>query len=124
MVISEEMEELGKKAGLIIDLAIDTGVDRVSHVQFTVSDDVIENLRNEALKKAAQNARAKAESLAEALGFDLIGVKRVSEWIYTPLPRPMPSTYALKGEAVAETELIPGVFKVQASIEVTYRIGP
>jgi uncharacterized protein YggE len=106
--------------GALIDRANSAGANRVSGVQFTLSN------RNEqlraALEKAGSEARAQAESVAKALGVTL---KQVASATTATGPLIQPR-YLERGvaamEARAPTPIEPGAVSVSATLQVTYTI--
>jgi uncharacterized protein YggE len=106
--------------GALIDAANRAGANRISGLQFTLSD------RNEqlraALEKAASEARAQAESVAKALGVTL---KQVASATTSTGPVIQPR-YFDRGvaamEARAPTPIEPGTVSVSATLQVTYTI--
>ena len=122
-VSSAEVGQLGRNAGAVIDLAVTAGVSQVYGIQFAVSDLVMKDLQSQALKSAVLGAQGKAETMANALKVRLLGVRTVSESGYQPYPLPYRSFADLEAAKVAN-ELVPGPYKVQASVQVTYVIGP
>jgi uncharacterized protein YggE len=61
----------------IIDAAINAGANRTNSIRFDVLDR--EESYNEALKNAVENARGRAEVLADASGLKIVGVVTVNE---------------------------------------------
>jgi uncharacterized protein YggE len=106
--------------GALIDAANRAGANRISGLQFTLSN------RNEqlraALEKAGSEARAQAESVAKALGVTL---KQVSSATTSTGPVIQPR-YFERGvaamEARASTPIEPGTVSVSATLQVTYTI--
>jgi uncharacterized protein YggE len=121
-IFSNEQSMLGKKVGEAIDLAIEAGVTQVSNVQFSVSDSVLKELRERALKAAVLDAQGRCEAIVRALGLKILSVSSVSEAVYQPMPPPLLAFNSPK-EAKIATELAPGPFKLQASVQVTYVFG-
>jgi len=58
--------------GSVIDTAVDAGVDEVDRVTFTLSEEKRTDLREEALRKAINNAREKADAIAEEVDGEII----------------------------------------------------
>jgi hypothetical protein len=106
--------------GALIDAANGAGANRISGLQFTLSN------RNEqlraALEKAGSEARAQAESVAKALGVTL---KQVASATTSTAPVIQPR-YFERGvaamEARAPTPIEPGTVSVSATLQVTYTI--
>lgn len=107
-------------AGALIDAANGAGANRISGLQFTLSN------RNEqlraALEKAGAEARAQADSVAKALGVTL---KEVASATTSTGPIIQPR-YFERGvaamEARAPTPIEPGTVSVSATLQVTYTI--
>ena len=109
------------KAGDIIDKSVQSGANKVSNVVFSLTDNKINEMRLEALRKAGLNAKEKAEAIADSLGVDIKGVYRASESYvyYTPyVQRGYEMTVA--GAETAPTEISPGQIEVSASLSVSY----
>jgi uncharacterized protein YggE len=106
--------------GTLIDAANRAGANRISGLQFTLSN------RNEqlraALEKAGSEARAQAESVAKALGVTL---KQVASATTSTGPVIQPR-YFERGvaamEARAPTPIEAGTVSVSATLQVTYTI--
>jgi len=105
--------------GGLIDAGIGAGANRVSGLQFTLSN------RNEqlraALQKAAGEARAQAESVATALGVTL--KQLISATTSTgPIFARRLDVGMVAREAHAPTPIEPGTVSVSATLQVTYEI--
>ena len=69
--------------GQVIDLAFSAGANTLNGIEFSASD--TEEAKAAALKQAVQDARAKAEVLAEASGLTIAGIDAINEggtWSY------------------------------------------
>lgn len=119
-VTAGDISELGAKAGKVIDAAVSAGANQLYNIQFTTSDERLEQLRDEALGKAILDASSKAKIMADALEISLVGVQHVSEGggYYPPPIR----EYSAEGAKVP-TELLPGTLTLTASVNVVYLIG-
>lgn len=118
-----EVEVAPGEAGNVIDVAVAGGATRVTGVTFTVTDETARELRTEALGLAMGDAKADAETLAEAAGVSVASVHTIS----TADVGVSPVRQALEAgdaEARAPTVLEPGPVSVTAHVQVTYRIGP
>jgi uncharacterized protein YggE len=108
-------------AGALLDGAIAAGANRVSSLQFTLSNRN-EQLRS-ALERAGAEARAQAESVAKALDVKLKSVVSATTST-TPIVQPR----FFEGRAMAAmaasppTPVEPGTVSVSASLQVTYEI--
>jgi len=109
-------------AGKIIDTAVNAGANRVDRVRFGLSDEKQIELRKEALKLAGQNAKEKAEAIAQGLGIEIVEIKSIQEEGVSYISYDMPR-YMLAGVATgapAETEITPGEIKFSATVSVTF----
>ena len=61
-----------------IDIAVQAGVNDVSSIYFSLSDERSEVIKNDLLKQAIANAESKADIATSALGLEVIGVKSIS----------------------------------------------
>jgi len=114
------LEDLGM-VGEVIDRGIKAGANQVSSVSFTLSEESKEKLRFEALSLAVKDAKAKAETIAEAAGVTLIGPTSISlSSIPTP---PMPVVYkeaALVGAAAPPQIVAPEELSVTVNVSMVY----
>jgi uncharacterized protein YggE len=105
-------------AGGLIDAAVKAGANTVDGPSLDVSD--TDALYRQALKKAVQNARAKAEALADAGGFGVGPVTTVVEQGASSPPVFQPMAAAAK--AVDSTPVEPGTQDVTADVTVSFTI--
>ena len=107
------------KVGNIIDTAITAGASNVSNVTFTVKDDAPH--KNAALKKAFNNAKEKAQTIAAASGLALKKIKVIQE-SGAQVIQPYLGVRAMKAESgmEAETPIVPGKVEVRGSLTVVY----
>lgn len=112
-------------AGKIIDTAVQSGVNRVDTIAFSLKDETIDALKLEALKVASAKSRDKAEALASGVGIQIVELKSMNESYVSYIP------YYNKRYGYAEdsagmpspafdTEVIAGDIKVTAEITATY----
>lgn len=80
--------------------------------------------RVEACRRAAVEAKRKAQSYAEALGLSLGAVLEIREPSSggPPLPRPGVDPIALRAMSEAAIEVEPGELNVEARVDVTFRV--
>ena len=100
------------QVGDVLDQAVVAGANSISGIQFDVADKTA--AQSEARKAAVQNARAKAEELAEAAGVTLGPVQTISEYTSAP-PVPM---YDMRAAAVAESAVPVEAGQMALTIEV------
>ena len=104
------------KAGGLVDAAVSAGANTVSGPSLDVSDR--DARYREALGKAVEDARAKAEALGKAGGF---GVGQVSSVTEQTANAPVP-VFAATAAKDAATPVEPGTQDVTADVVVTFRI--
>jgi uncharacterized protein YggE len=121
-VVSDEVNQLGKKAGQVIDVSVAAGVNQVSSIYFTVSDSAIKTLQNQALVGALNDAAGQAKLIADTLGLKIVAVKSVSYGSYYPLPVQTTIKESVSSGPAA-TEVIPGSLQVSATVQVVYLIA-
>ncbi len=113
-----------KQVGEILSAAIEAGANNVSGPVWQLSDDA--KAVAEALKKAVENARQKAEALASSVGADLGDVVMVSESnVQVPVYPMYAESYVDKSLAagdVAETPVMAASLDVTATITVTFAL--
>lgn len=107
--------------GDVIDAAVAAGGDaaQVQSLRFTIDDP--SELQNQARRLAMQNARAKAETLADAGGVELGDVVSVSESVSGFPPPPIPFARAAT-EADTGTPIQPGELEVVVTVNVMYEL--
>lgn len=120
-VLSQDVNQLGKNAGQVIDLSVGAGVNQVSSIYFTVSNDAYQILQNQALIAALKDANGQAKAIADTLGLRIVTVKSVSYGSYYPQPVKPLSTGA--SAAPATTEVVPSSLQISASVQVVYLIA-
>ena len=109
------------KVGQIIDGAVGAGANRVEGVYFTFTKEKIEELKTLARQGAVEDARAKAETIAESLGVTIIGVASATEETYHYPYRRLIETYATA--PVPPTPIMPPTeVEITVMVRVTYII--
>jgi uncharacterized protein YggE len=109
------------KVGKLLSAAIEAGANSVSGPVWRLSDDA--SAVAEALKKAAQDARQKAQALADSLGVDLGDVIMMSEnSVQLPVYPMYSDSLSSKDSAgsVAVTPISAGTVDVTATVTVTF----
>lgn len=101
----------------IIDLAIAQGVTRVGQVRFEVSNQ--QQLYQQALQKAFENARSKAEFIATTAGLDLVSVLNVEE---QSMARPVMFEMAAM-DSRAKSPSLPGAQEIEARLGVVFSVA-
>ncbi len=106
-----------EKAGAAIDQAVGAGANVASGPSLSVGDR--EELYRDALAKAVDAARAKANAIADAAGLKVGRVTAVVEQSAEYEPSPMPYA-AMARDSVASTPVEPGKQTIEASVTVTF----
>jgi uncharacterized protein YggE len=111
--IQVTLEDINK-VGNIIDLSAYAGANLVQNIQFTVSIDRLDKLREDAIDAAVKDAQKKADATSRSLGVRLIGPVSVS---LTPGYEPMPYYAEAK---ISGTPITPGELEISSNVQVTY----
>ena len=106
--------------GSVIDAGLKAGANQLEGVQFGLRNDL--PAREEALKQAVQEARSKAQVMADALHVKLAEVLEVSESGVSIAPF-AEIAQASRLAVSAETPVSPGQIQVQANVTIRYRIS-
>jgi hypothetical protein len=112
------------KVGETIDLATTSGANSVSNVSFGLRDEKATKAR--ALRDAAADAKAKADTLADALGVQVLGILAVLEGepeVIRPLG-PMYRAEMAMAEPAAPTPIEGGRIQVTATVTLVVGIRP
>lgn len=113
-----EIDDL-QRIGAFLDAAVAAGATQVESLTFQLKDDL--QYRQTALRLAAEEARAKAEVLASAMGLRLRGVREVIEGgVHLVHPRIELGQARLAFGADQSTPVQPGEVQVEASVTVRY----
>ena len=109
--------------GALIDAAFAAGANTLDNVQFTVQDD--SEAREQALTKAVEDARRKAEVLAAAAGLQIASIESIAEsGVYT---YDSMRNYAMMDEATTEsggagTLVQAALVSVDASVSMEFEL--
>lgn len=103
------------KAGAVVEAAIKAGANQVYGPTFSISSQ--SGLYRDALKKAFEDARGKAQTIASAAGVSLGEVVNIVEGggFFPPIPA--------KEEAAGGPPIEPGLQEIQGSLTVTFAIS-
>jgi uncharacterized protein YggE len=120
-ILQIKMSDLAQ-VGKLIDLATQSGANRVQGVQFSLKDESA--VQSEALREAAVKARTKADALASASGVKILRVMSLEEG-GANIIRPM---MAMAMEARAQgpappTPVESGTIEVRANVTLMVEIG-
>ena len=105
-----------EKAGTIIDQAVRAGGNTVEGMRFFIEDPGL--YAEEARKSAFEDARRKAEQLAELAGMELDTVMSLSESSH--LPSPVTPSIMREAKTAASVPVEPGVQSVRVNVQVTW----
>lgn len=122
-VVAVRLTDLAR-VGPAIDAGLAAGANRLEGVAFGLQNDL--PMRQEALRLAVREARAKATAIAEALEISLGEVLEVSEGgVSVHVPRFSQGMVMMRAEAAsAATPVAAGQITVSAEVSIRYRIGP
>lgn len=112
-----------QKAGDLISQLAEIGVQNVSGLSFTVEDE--EAMKVQARAKAVENAKTKAQTLADTLGVDLVRIVSFAEegQGMPYFAKDMDMAVGMGGaEAAQRAELPQGQNKITSNISITYEI--
>jgi uncharacterized protein YggE len=112
------------KTGDIIDAAVNSGANQVDRVVFDLSKNLEKETYSEALTQSASLAKAKAASIADALGVKLGKIKTVTEssGYYTPYVNYYRNDFSGAAEAMKSSEIMPQKLTVTGMLSVSYYI--
>lgn len=119
-VISKQIE----KAGLIADIGVKNGAERVSNISFTLSEEGKANILDKAIENAVLDAKKQADASAKAAGVKIVGVKKIDVQkqgqppIYYDYVRN--STMKVKEEAI--TPVMPKDTEYNVTVHVSFII--
>jgi uncharacterized protein YggE len=120
--ISVRVENLAL-VGPVIDAGLKAGANQLEGVQFGLRNDLPS--RQQALKQAVEEARGKAQVMADALRVNLVQVLDASEAGVAVVPFAEPMVAGVQRMALAaETPVSPGQIQVRANVTVRYLISP
>ena len=108
------------KVGIIIDSSIAAGANNVNNIRFSVKEE--STFKKAALKKAFEDAKAKAEVIAAASGLKLSKIRSIQEAGARVIP-PFSSMRTLAAEGVgtaAETPVSPGKIEIHGNLTLVY----
>ena len=115
------------KVGDVIDAVVKAGVNRVNDISFKLSNKKQAEVKAEALRLAAQNAKIKAESLALGAGVTLGKVRTVQEEAFDYYPvrtygKEMVMAAGMDEEGIPPTPISPEQVHIQVKVKVVYTI--
>jgi hypothetical protein len=109
-----------EKISELLDSALAAGANSVNDLDFTLKD--MKNLRAAAYDEAVKEARAKAQTLAQAAGVQLGAIHLIRESGGMPIASGRVFAMGASGARAAETPVETGEITVQASVEMQFEI--
>lgn len=119
-IIVDDMES----AGVILDAAVKAGANDVDSVEFLPKD--TEKYKDEALRKAIQNAKKKAEIMAAAVGKQVVNVVSISEGHMNMIPfyeNRSKMLYAVDESVGGAVPLSGGESTIEATVTIIFEIA-
>lgn len=112
-------------AASIIDNAVNSGVNRVDSVYFSLASSTQQKLKDDLLEKAVINAKIRAEKALKPLDYQIIGVKYVSlDEFVIPYSTPMYKGAVMDmAESRAPTPVFSSNQEISTSAQVVFIIG-
>lgn len=107
-----------ESAGSVIDVAVASGATNVDGVQFTLSEDARESVKQDALEAAMATARTNAETLAATEDLSIGDAIEITNTDVRPVP--YAAEAALSADGNGGTTIDGGPVTVTASVEVVY----
>lgn len=110
--------------GAIVDSAVKAGATGIDSINFELSKDKQNEVKREALAKATEDAKLKAEAIANGLGAKLGKLTSVTESSYNYIPYPLfrGGGDIAAAEKAVSTNIEPQNLEITASINVVYQI--
>jgi uncharacterized protein YggE len=107
------------KLGEVLDLAVGAGATSVSGIRFDLKDRA--SAEQVALQRAVSDARAQADTAAQAAGLRVERVVRIDVHRDTSMPPPRPMMAMRSEMAVMSTEppMAPGELEIKATVTIT-----
>ena len=105
----------------VIDTASANGANSVGGISFGLKDDTVPRL--EALKEATKKARVAAETMAQALNLQVMGVANAESSAGVSPIRPMMQNFAMASRVALPTPIEAGTLDIHASATVTLEVS-
>lgn len=109
--------------GAVIDAGLKAGANQLEGVQFVLKNDL--PAREQALREAVQEARGKAQAMADTLRVNLMEVIEATEGGVSVVPRVQAfAAAAVQTASSTATPVSPGEIEIRANVTIRYRISP
>lgn len=111
-----------ERAGEVIDLAVQSGATSVSSLRFDVKQR--EALEREALTKAVESARARAEAAAKGAGRSIERIVKIEDQGAAEMPPPRPVMMAMRAaaDAAPQTPIQAGEVEIRGRVTLTAQL--
>ena len=110
-----------------IDTAVASGANSINSIDFTVSNNRLEDAKYNLITDAIANAKQKADIAASAVGSKVIGAKSIILEGFTTIPPSLPepilsreNTYAQDGTTLAATPILAGEQEISTTVSVVF----
>lgn len=108
--------------GKAVDAATSAGATGIDSINFELSDEKQREIKKEALTKASQDARAKAEATVSGLNIKLGDIVSITGSNYDYRPYPLYAKDSGIALAEATTNIMPKELEVTANVEVVFEL--
>lgn len=109
------------RLGEVIDTAINAGANRIQNVTYGIQDE--SEFAHQALKIAVENAKAKAEAMADAAGMKIGGILRISDGVMqSDGVRLFGEQVRMMAAADSGSALAPGQVSVKSQVQMVFWI--
>jgi hypothetical protein len=106
--------------GDLIDTAVNSGANGVDRVSFGLTKDKEKEVNSEALTKAAENSKEKAEAIVKGLNMDLGKIISITETSFGYITY---ERYGLDEAKAAGTSIIPENLEINANVNVVFEVS-
>jgi uncharacterized protein YggE len=107
----------------IIDTGVAAGVNRVDGVQFSISPDILSEIKDSLIGKSVLNARSKAEKALSVLNQSIAGVQNVVLSEFSQQPPMMANMARMDMAMSAPTQIFSSDQEVRTNVSVNFLIG-
>jgi uncharacterized protein YggE len=104
--------------GVLLDLVVDAGANNIQSINYEVSD--TQPFASQARQDAVENARMKAEQLADLTGSSLGSMIKIQESSNLPEPIVQQSNFATEA---AKVPIEPGNYRIQVNVNITWMLS-
>jgi|SRR3989344_2393343 len=107
-------------AGEILDTAVENGANNIYGLQFTLKEETEKSAKEESYRKASENARIKAESIAQGLNVKITKIVKITDTSINYIPYLKEVAYADVAAGSSGINIQPGDVTVTASVSIIY----